>query len=197
MADHNKTAPRPLFQRGCDWDSLRHSSPPKRPIDQDIGLPSFVEPTDVTWIDWARRRLSAYSLPGYVLAPLCSPSTTQTAGAPSPRSHVSEGLREIRTGQGSWRISLDVSQFSPEDIAIKTKEGYLEIAGKHEERQDENGKVSRRFSRKYKLPPAVDRQHIRTSMSPDGILSVETLLPASASTLPAEVAIPVQMQTEQ
>ncbi|KPP57676.1 hypothetical protein Z043_124577 [Scleropages formosus] len=104
---------------------------PSRIFDQDFGLPPFLEPGDLSWIDWARRRMSTSSWPGYTRAPLFAP--TDAAARPSPPSpqlcRQIRGVSEIRTGPDSWKIGLDVSHFSPEEITIRTKEGYLEIAG--------------------------------------------------------------------
>nr|XP_046161799.1 heat shock protein beta-1-like [Oncorhynchus gorbuscha] len=86
---------------------------------------------------------------------------------------LSGGVSAIRTEQGSWRITLDVNHFSPEEISIKTKGGFLEIAGQHDEREDEHGSVSRCFIRKNKLPPGVHLQHISSSLSGEGVLLVD------------------------
>ncbi|XP_018610759.1 heat shock protein beta-1-like [Scleropages formosus] len=199
MAEHRKVPPRPLFRRDVNWDPFRDWAQPSRIFDQDFGLPPFLEPGDLSWIDWARRRMSTSSWPGYTRAPLFAP--TDAAARPSPPSPQLclqiRGVSEIRTGPDSWKIGLDVSHFSPEEITIRTKEGYLEIAGKHEERQDEHGFVSRCFTRKYKLPPGVDLQHISSSLSRDGVLAVEAPLPPPAPVLPTEIVIPIQVEEEE
>merc|ERR1719481_1276585 len=69
---------------------------------------------------------------------------------------MSTGMSEIKQTQDSWKVSLDVNHFSPEELVVKTKDGVVEITGKHEERKDEHGFVSRCFTRKYTLPPNTD-----------------------------------------
>ena len=44
--------------------------------------------------------------------------------------------------------------------------------GKHEERQDEHGYISRHFVRKYKIPEDVDVQKLKSKLSSDGVLSI-------------------------
>lgn len=73
---------------------------------------------------------------------------------------------------------------------VKTKDGIVEITGKHEERKDEHGFVSRCFTRKYTLPPGTDAEKVSSSLSPEGVLTVEVPLPKPAIQS-AEVTIPV------
>ena len=55
-----------------------------------------------------------------------------------------------------FRISLDISQFSYENVSVKvTEDHYVLVEGYHDIIEDQLGKVKRRFTRKYKLPPDV------------------------------------------
>jgi len=45
-----------------------------------------------------------------------------------------------------------VKHFSPEELSVKTVGNYVEIRGKHEEKKDDHGVVSRDFTRKYTIP---------------------------------------------
>ncbi|KAJ8380174.1 hypothetical protein SKAU_G00009520 [Synaphobranchus kaupii] len=195
MAEDDKCLPPPLFCRDLRWDPFRGWPRRSRIFDQDFGTPAFPEPCDLTWDESAWRRLGSSSWPGYRRAPLFS-SSEQAPQEPGPklRHPLPGGVSEILTGQDRWQVNLDINHFSPEEISIKTKEGYLEITGKHEERQDEHGFVSRYFTRKYKLPAGIDLQHISSSLSGDGVLSVEGPLPTSSSS--AEIVIPIQVEDE-
>ncbi|KAM6985593.1 heat shock protein beta-1-like [Aplochiton taeniatus] len=196
MGDHNKVLPRPIFRRDISWDPFPNWTQPSRLFAQDFGLPPFLEPNDLTWIDWAKRRLASHTWPGFAQSPLLVPFN-----APSPAVLQGKlcGEPEVRMGQGSWKINLDVNHFSPEEITITTKEGYLEISGNHEETQDEHGSVARCFTRKYKLPQGVDLQHISAGLSGDGILSVEAPIPGTVAVSQPfeELVIPVQMKHEE
>ncbi|XP_041916460.1 heat shock protein beta-1-like isoform X2 [Alosa alosa] len=146
MDDQNKMMPRPLFLRG---DPFHDWTMPSRLFNRDLEFPPFLDERDLNWLEWAQKRLAATSWPGYRHAPVISPPGSH----PSTRaqSQVTEGTSELVIGQGTWRVSLDINQFTPEDITVRTKDGYLEITGKHEERQDAHGLVSRSFNRKYRL----------------------------------------------
>lgn len=51
-------------------------------------------------------------------------------------------------------------------------DNYVVIEGKHEERSDEHGFVSRQFTRRYQLPDNVDMQALQSSLSSDGVLQL-------------------------
>lgn len=180
MGEQNKILSRPIFCRDAGWDPFPNWTQPSRILQvQDFGFPPFLEPNDLDWLTWARKRLASMSWPEFAQTPLLSPLIGRqpaALGEKDPR-HLTNGVSEILTGRDSWKISLDVNHFSPEDITITTKEGYLLISGaaptsdlkkkklnnfefytlflllflgKHEEKQDQQGVVSRCFNRRYK-----------------------------------------------
>lgn len=200
MTDNSKVLPRPLFRREVDWDPLREWTEPNRVFDNDFSIPLFLEPGDLSWIDWAKRRMASSSWSGYMRSPHFSPSVAHPPAMPSSRVQRPQfaGVSEIRMSQDGWKVNLDVSQFSPEEITITVKGGFLEIAGKHEERQDEHGTISRCFTRKYRLPQGVDLQQISSSLMGDGVLCVEAPIPATpVPSLPSiNLVIPIQMKQD-
>lgn len=52
----------------------------------------------------------------------------------------------------NFQVILDVQQFSPQEITVKTTDKYIIVEGKHEEKQDEHGYISRQFTRRYQIP---------------------------------------------
>lgn len=58
----------------------------------------------------------------------------------------------LNLDKDKFQIILDVQQFTPEEITVKTTDKYVVVEGKHEEKQDEHGFVSRHFTRRYMLP---------------------------------------------
>ncbi len=71
-----------------------------------------------------------------------------------------------------FEVKLDVSNFNPEEINVKAIGNSLVIEGKHEERQDKHGYVSRQFTRRYELGDDVDLDQLASSLSQDGKLTV-------------------------
>lgn len=70
------------------------------------------------------------------------------------------------------QVILDVQQFSPDEITVKTVDNYVIVEAKHEERQDEHGYISRHFIRRYVLPPSHDLVNVTSTLSSDGVLTV-------------------------
>lgn len=94
-----------------------------------------------------------------------------------------------------FEVILDVQQFTPNEITVKVTDKFVLVEGKHEERQDEHGFVSRQFSRRYMLPSEwkgnnsislilfnyftltpslgdVNPDNVTSSLSSDGLLTI-------------------------
>jgi crystallin alpha B len=82
------------------------------------------------------------------------------------------GLSHVKNDKNEFKVSLDVQQFKPEEIQVKTDEKYVTIEGKHEEKPDEHGFIQRHFVRRYMLPGGVKPEDVKCSLSSDGVLSV-------------------------
>lgn len=78
----------------------------------------------------------------------------------------------INVEKEKFEVILDVAQFTPEEIVVKTANGCIVVEGKHEEKQDEHGWVSRHFTRRYALPQGYTAEDIMSSLSSDGVLTV-------------------------
>jgi crystallin alpha B len=65
-----------------------------------------------------------------------------------------------------------VQQFKPDELTVKMVDDFVVVEGKHEERQDEHGFISRQFLRRYKLPSEVDPETVLSQLSSDGVLTI-------------------------
>jgi len=92
---------------------------------------------------------------------------------------VGEGSED--SGQKELKLRFDVSQYSPEEIVVKTVDNKLLVQAKHEE-QSQGKTVFREYNREFLLPAGTDPDHIRSSLSKDGILTVEAPLPQPSLT---------------
>lgn len=81
-------------------------------------------------------------------------------------------------GKDGFQVCVDVHQFAPNEITVKTVNNSVVIEGKHEEKQDDEGFVSRHFVRRYQLPKEYDVQQVVSSLSSDGVLTVKAPPPA-------------------
>ncbi|XP_066998531.2 alpha-crystallin A chain [Anabrus simplex] len=88
-----------------------------------------------------------------------------------------------------FKTNLDVQQFHPDEITVKVVDNCVLVEGKHEEREDEHGFISRQFQRRYKLPDDVDVDNVTSKLSSDGILTIEC--PKKVSPSAKERIIPI------
>lgn len=85
----------------------------------------------------------------------------------------------VKLDKDKFEVILDVQQFSPNEINVKiTDDKYLVVEGKHEEKQDEHGYISRHFCRRYKLPDETNPEEVKSALSSDGLLTLTAPLKA-------------------
>uniref|UniRef100_A0A2I3GIZ2 Alpha-crystallin A chain n=1 Tax=Nomascus leucogenys TaxID=61853 RepID=A0A2I3GIZ2_NOMLE len=138
---------------------------------------------------------SACPRPAKLLASFlrCPAKAKGTGNGPPTTGLLSEP--RVRSDRDKFLIFLDVKHFSPEDLTVKVQDDFVEIHGKHNERQDDHGYISREFHRRYRLPSNVDQSALSCSLSADGMLTfcgpkIQTGLDATHG----ERAIPVSRE---
>ncbi|XP_054154232.1 heat shock protein beta-1-like [Oppia nitens] len=75
------------------------------------------------------------------------------------------------------KLRFDVTQYAPEEIVVKTVDNRLQVHAKHDEKTD-NRSVYREYNREFLLPKGTNPELIRSSLSKDGVLTVEAPVPA-------------------
>jgi len=88
------------------------------------------------------------------------------------------------------KLRFDVTQYVPEEIVVKTVDNRLQVHAKHEEKS-ENRSVFREYNREFLLPKGTNPELIRSSLSKDGVLTVEAPLPQPAIEAGSERRIPI------
>ncbi|XP_032691013.1 heat shock protein beta-1 isoform X1 [Odontomachus brunneus] len=88
------------------------------------------------------------------------------------------------------KLRFDVSQYTPEEIVVKTVDNKLLVHAKHEEKT-ESKSVYREYNREFLLPKGTNPESIKSSLSKDGVLTVEAPLPAIGA---GEKLIPIAHQ---
>lgn len=93
-----------------------------------------------------------------------------------PWRHLAAATRDvgssIRADADKYEISLDVQQFAPDEISVKTADWYVVVEGKHELKKDEHGYISRQFTRRYTLPEGTTPESVESKLSSDGDLTI-------------------------
>ncbi|NWI45892.1 CRYAA protein, partial [Picathartes gymnocephalus] len=131
----------------------------------------------------------------YDLLPLFSSTISPYYRQSLFRSVLESGISEVRSDRDKFTIMLDVKHFSPEDLSVKIIDDFVEIHGKHSERQDDHGYISREFHRRYRLPANVDQAAITCSLSNDGMLTFSgPKVPSNMDAGHSERPIPVSRE---
>ncbi|KAL1129867.1 hypothetical protein AAG570_012811, partial [Ranatra chinensis] len=110
-------------------------------------------------------------------------TTTNTVSTGSDRGQNTwlEGLNSpLIQDEGDnkmLKLRFDVSQYQPEEIVVKTVDNKLLVHAKHEEKS-ESKSVYREYNREFLLPKGTNPESIKSSLSKDGVLTVEAPLPA-------------------
>ncbi|XP_026320443.1 protein lethal(2)essential for life-like isoform X2 [Hyposmocoma kahamanoa] len=100
-----------------------------------------------------------------------------------------ESSSTVNLTKDKFEVILDVQQFAPEEISVKASNNCVVVEGKHEEKQDEHGFISRQFTRRYILPGGYDVADVVSTLSSDGVLTVSA--PKRAPPVAGERSIPI------
>lgn len=68
----------------------------------------------------------------------------------------------------------------------------LQVEGKHEERADDLGLISRHFTRRYALPKGFNMSDVMSTLSSDGVLTIK-VPPVNKTPEVKEKVIPIQI----
>lgn len=97
-------------------------------------------------------------------------------------------------GQENDEFSMELEEtkgYTPEELTVKVKGREVEIAGKHEERDEEgNCYVYREFRRSFLLPKNVDTESVASELSREGVLMIR----ASPFSKQKSISIPVEKE---
>jgi molecular chaperone IbpA len=99
----------------------------------------------------------------------------------------------VRTGEDSYRISLAVAGFKPEQITVTVYQNTLAISGSVNERQGEaeylhRGIAGRPFERRFNLADFVE---VKRASFEDGLLQIELQREAPESMKPRKIDVQV------
>lgn len=89
-----------------------------------------------------------------------------------PYDLESEDDTAVIQDKEKFQVKLDVRNFAPEEIKVKTVGNFIQIEAKHEEKEDDKGYISRQFVRRFLLPKGHELKEVVSKLSSDGILTV-------------------------
>ncbi|XP_017464914.1 PREDICTED: heat shock protein 23-like [Rhagoletis zephyria] len=91
---------------------------------------------------------------------------------------LNKNLPIATVGKDGFQANLDVQQFKPSELTVKVVDDHIVVEGKHEEQEDEHGYISRHFVRRYALPKGYKADKVVSTLSSDGVLTVNVPKPA-------------------
>jgi len=113
---------------------------------------------------------NGWMFPRRWMLPGLSPDLTK--GMDIFKTKDSEVIR-VKEDNTKMEISLDTSQYRPDELKISVDKGVVIVEGKHEEKAEDGSKmVSRVFSRKYTLPADAKAEDVVSNLSSDGVLVI-------------------------
>lgn len=89
------------------------------------------------------------------------------------QSQCTKNSNTLTSTKDTFQVCMDVKDFAPNEISVKTVDNSIVVEGKHEERQDEHGYISRQFTRRYVLPDGYEAKDVVSQLSSDGLLTLK------------------------
>ena len=110
-----------------------------------------------------------------------------------PRNNA-DADAELEQGKNDFRIQLDVSNFSPDEISVEvTTNGHLKVRAEHVKNTGSDDRKKSNITKEFFIDEAqYDLDSIRSSLSKTGVLTVE----AKAKVVLSGLRVPVQVQVE-
>lgn len=92
-----------------------------------------------------------------------------------------------------YKIEINVQNFKPEELVIKTVGQTVQVEAKHEEKTADGASFSsRNFSQSFTLPREIDPETVASSLSKAGTLTIEAPLPKAKSSIANERLVPIK-----
>merc|ERR1711892_1005854 len=100
-------------------------------------------------------------------------SRQQTVNMSSCELQDSDTKPKVSYEPHQFTVEINVKDYNPEDLMIKTEENVLIIQAKQESKSSKGKSfVSKQFEQSFDLPPGVDPHQIKSSLSNTGVLKV-------------------------
>jgi len=96
-------------------------------------------------------------------------------------SNSESGISRVEYDNDNYKIHVNVKDFGPEELVVKTVDNTVKVEAKHEEKTASGNSYSTRsFSQSFTLPRGANPDAISSSLSKEGVLTISAPLPKSA-----------------
>jgi len=90
------------------------------------------------------------------------------------------GVSRVEYDNDNYKIHVNVKDFLPEELVVKTVDNTVKVDAKHEEKTASGNSYSTRsFSQSFTLPRGANPDAISSSLSKEGVLTISAPLPKS------------------
>merc|ERR1711976_277125 len=84
-----------------------------------------------------------------------------------------ENVIKVKDDEKVFEITMDTSQYKPDELKVNVEQNTLTVEAKHEEKsEDGRNFVSKQFCRRYSLPRDCKREQVASNLSADGVLVI-------------------------
>lgn len=90
----------------------------------------------------------------------------------SQLAHFDELQKQMYIGKDGFDVKINVEQFKPEEITVKTVDNSIVVEAKHE-KKNESGLISRQITRRIELPQGFKSEQVVSNLSSDGVLTIK------------------------
>lgn len=96
-------------------------------------------------------------------------------------------------GENKLKLEFNVQDFRPEEVKVKILgDNILQVRAEHEEKSEAGDMKRRLYVRQYSLPKGVDVEHVRPTLTKDGVLTIEATTSSAAERL-----IPIEFKGDE
>ncbi|CAI9730151.1 Hypothetical predicted protein [Octopus vulgaris] len=96
------------------------------------------------------------------------PSISHKTSVQNPIITEPDGSRKLQ-------LQVDIGEFKPEEVVVKTMDRKLVVSARHEEKR-EGRTMHKEFNKEYELPESVDPMSVNAFLAEDGKLTIEAPL---------------------
>lgn len=93
-----------------------------------------------------------------------------------PAAENTGTAQQVNCDHSGFTVQVDVKHFNPEELMVKVMGQFVEVQGKHEEKKDGAGMMTRQFNRRYRIPDGVNVMALESAVSPNGVLIISAPL---------------------
>lgn len=90
--------------------------------------------------------------------------------APDRHHQHFKNHKDFYFSKDGFRATVDLHDFGPGEINVKTVGSYIVVEAKHDERSDSFSVITRSYTRKFFLPDLYDIASVKSVVSCDGVL---------------------------